>query len=76
MWSWSSLTNGWVMRRQDPAFLAPPITWRPQLYLHYTELYFGIYEWLLAPPSFSRKNEAQLYLTSLRVNLQQIPHGC
>lgn len=77
MWSWSPLSNGWVKRHQEIGHLHPEITWLPpQRYLHYTALYFGIYEWLRAPPSFSRRNQAQLYLTSLRQNLQQIPHGC
>ena len=47
-----------------------PITWRPPpRYLHYDKLYMGIYEWLRAPPTLSRKNAALEYLTSLRRNI-------
>ena len=46
---------------------AVQVTWRPpQTYLHYNELYAGIYEYLREPPAHQHKAAAQEYLTNLR----------
>jgi hypothetical protein len=42
------------------------VVWRPpQAYLHYPELYGGIYEYLRLPPSHVHMEGAQAYLTAL-----------
>ncbi len=49
----------------------PPlaITWQPpQPYLHYQELYRGIYEYLRAPPDNLYHSRALVYLQDLRRN--------
>jgi len=45
------------------------VSWRPpQQYLHYRELYVGIYEYLRAPPSVHHRTAALLYLEAIREN--------
>lgn len=46
------------------------VTWRPpQRYLHYPELYHGIYEWLRAPPQNRWREAAFEYLAAIRRNM-------
>ncbi len=45
------------------------VTWRPpQTYLHYNELYRGIYEYLRSPPSNRYKAAALRYLDDITRN--------
>ena len=49
----------------------PPVqvTWRPpQTYLHYDQLYRGIYEYLRAPPDHQHRAVALHYLHELRAS--------
>jgi hypothetical protein len=55
-------------RRPEPPTPSPPpeVTWRPpQTRLHYNALYYGIYEYLRAPPDAAFLANAQAYLASL-----------
>lgn len=49
------------------------VTWRPpQRYLHYHELYCGIYEYLRAPPSNAWRLPACEYLAAIRRNVNSL----
>lgn len=49
--------------------MQPEITWRPpQVYLHYNELYVGIFEYLRAPPNKQYEADALTYLSDIRRN--------
>jgi hypothetical protein len=53
-----------TMSTHMPAIV--PVTWRPpQPYLHYNELYRGIYEYLRSPPSNRYKTAALRYLDDI-----------
>lgn len=57
----------WGCRRTHTHLPPLVVTWRPaETYLHYQELYRGIYEYLRAPPDNAYHSSALLYLQYLR----------
>jgi hypothetical protein len=45
------------------------VSWRPpQTYLHYNELYCGIYEYLRAPPANQYRAQALEYMVNIQQN--------
>ena len=58
---------------EDPPYrirqIQAEVTWRPpQVYLHYNELYVGIFEYLRAPPNKHYEAAALTYLSGIRRN--------
>ncbi len=49
--------------------------WKPPRHphLHYTTLYYGVYEYLLSPPCAARQQDAQKYLHNILYTLELWP---
>ena len=62
--------NRLVFSNKSPLNRRPiEVTWRPPYdFLHYNDLYYGLYEYLRAPPAPEFKDEATNYLADLRRN--------
>jgi hypothetical protein len=67
---WSTRLDTLFLRSMSqPIHLQVEVTWRPpQTFLHYNELYRGIYEYLRAPPSNDKRGVAIQYLNDIRAN--------